>query len=74
MGSEGTCTCSPDDFGMGHGAGCPVGERNRRRSVLDICERLAGYGVPESALLPIREWVARLALSATEVKGPPDAK
>ena len=53
------CECTIEDNGFGHGAGCPIGDRNRRKSVLDMCDRLASYGVPPSALRLIREWVAR---------------
>lgn len=51
------CTCDPDDFGMGHGEGCPVGDRNGRRIVRDAIRQLAVHGVPEKALYPIRQWL-----------------
>lgn len=64
------CTCSIDDFGMGHGDGCPVGERNARRSIRDMLERLAGYGVPEAALKPLRGWLVLQEKLAEQKRNP----
>jgi hypothetical protein len=51
------CTCDPDDFGMGHGAGCPVGDQNGRQTVRDAIREMKAHGVPEPLLRPVRRWL-----------------
>lgn len=67
--SDQRCTCDPDDFGMGHGLGCPAGERQRRKSIAEMCDRLAAFGVPEQALTPLRGWLKILEAAARTLHG-----
>lgn len=52
------CTCDIEDVGMGHARGCPVGECNRLRMVMDAGDTMNRLGVPLVALEPVRLWLA----------------
>jgi hypothetical protein len=52
-----------EDFGMGHGSGCPVGARNKRKSIADMCDRMEAYGVPRNALADVRAWLVLMERS-----------